>query len=46
VTLTPAAEGSTRLSVAVTSNVDNIYALFRSPGRRITDAFKRALLDT
>jgi len=44
VTLTPAAEGSTQLAVAVTSNVDNIYALFRSPGRRIMDVFKDALL--
>lgn len=44
VALAPAAEGSTRLSVSVTSNVDNVYALFRSPGRRIMDAFKGALL--
>jgi hypothetical protein len=43
VTLTPADQGSTQLTVVATSNVDNIYALFRSPGRRIMDAFKGAL---
>jgi hypothetical protein len=38
VALTPAAEGSTRLSVSVTSSVDNVYALFRSPAGGITGA--------
>lgn len=43
VTLRSAGQDSTQLSVLITSNVDNIYALFRSPGRKILDAFKGAL---
>lgn len=42
-TLTPVGQDSTELKVVITSNVDNVYALFRSPGRRIMDAFKGAL---
>jgi hypothetical protein len=43
ITLLPVSEGQTNITVAVTSNVDNIYALFRSPGRKILEAFKEGL---
>jgi hypothetical protein len=39
ITLTP--EGSdTRLTIAITAAVDNIYAIFRSPGKHILKIFK------
>lgn len=43
ITLSPVSEGETRITVVVTSNVDNIYALFRSPGRKILEVFKEGL---
>lgn len=32
-----------RIVLTAKANVDNIYALFRSPGRRIIDTFKTSL---
>lgn len=44
ITLLP--EGrSTRLDVVATANVDNLYALFRSPTRKILNTFKSGLSD-
>ncbi|MDR0964191.1 MAG: hypothetical protein LBM60_06220 [Clostridium sp.] len=44
VTLTPSAAGNrTDLIVKSTANVDNIYALFKSPNKVILDAFKSGL---
>jgi hypothetical protein len=43
ITLLPASEGQTKITVVVTSNIDNVYALFRSPGRKILEAFKEGL---
>lgn len=43
ITLLPVSEGQTKVTVVVTSNVDNIYALFRSPGTKILEAFKEGL---
>jgi hypothetical protein len=43
VTLSPVSEGETQITVVVTSNVDNIYALFRSPGKKILEVFKEEL---
>ena len=42
VTLTPVA-GGTELAMRSTGNVDNIYALFKSPNQRILEAFKSNL---
>ncbi len=42
VTLRPAA-GGTELAMRATGNVDNIYALFRSPNQKILQAFKSHL---
>jgi hypothetical protein len=44
ITLLPVDEGQTKINVVVTSNVDNIYALFRSPGAKILGAFKEGLI--
>jgi len=43
VTLLPEREGSTKLTARATANVDNIFALFRSPGRAILERFKANL---
>lgn len=42
VTLTPE-DGNTALAIRATANVDNIYALFRSPTKTILAKFKSAL---
>jgi len=43
ITLLPEGESASRITAVVTSNVDNIYALFRSPGMKILEAFKEGL---
>jgi hypothetical protein len=43
ITLLPASAEQTTVTVVATSNVDNIYALFRSPGAKILEAFKEPL---
>lgn len=43
VTLLPDGE-STRIQLVATGNVDNVYALFRSPSKKILDEFKSELL--
>lgn len=43
VTLLPEGEG-TRIQLDATGNVDNIYALFRSPSKKILEVFKSELL--
>lgn len=43
ITLLLAGERETKIAVVATSNVDNVYALFRSPGRKILEAFKEGL---
>ena len=42
VTLTPAGS-DTKITVVSTANVDNIYALFKSPNKAILSAFKDCL---
>jgi hypothetical protein len=37
-------EDQTRLHLIATGNVDNIYALFRSPSRNILDEFKAGIV--
>jgi Uncharacterised protein family UPF0547 len=43
VTLTPDGPAQTRIAATATANVDNVFALFKSPGRRIIDEFKSGL---
>lgn len=43
VTLLPDGD-STKIVAKATANVDNIYALFKSPGKAILDAFKGNLV--
>lgn len=43
ITLRPTERGATEMHVSVTANVDNIYALFRSPTKKILNAFKSGL---
>lgn len=42
VTLTPEAAG-TRIVALATGNVDNAFALFKSPGKTILERFKQAI---
>lgn len=44
ITLIPEGEISTRIHLRAVGNVDNIYALFRSPSMQILKAFKSELL--
>lgn len=37
------ADDATEMHLAVTANVDNLYAFFRSPTRKILDVFKAGL---
>lgn len=43
VTLLPEGDEQTRITLVATGNVDNVYALFRSPSRAILKTFKSAL---
>jgi hypothetical protein len=43
VTLLPSGDSSTAITMQATANVDNIYALFASPGRKIITRFKEGL---
>jgi hypothetical protein len=43
VSLMPAGPSATQVTAKATANVDNIYAAFRSPGRKILEEFKAAL---
>src|ERR1044071_7743555 len=43
VTLTPEGERRTRIAMSATGNVDNVFAIFSSPGRKILDRFKQGL---
>jgi hypothetical protein len=45
ITLTPEAGSheSTRLQLVATGNVDNIFALFRSPSKKILEEFKNGI---
>jgi hypothetical protein len=43
VALLPEGDTATRLNAAATANVDNIFALFGSPGKKIIAAFKAGL---
>ena len=43
VTLLPAGPSATQITAKATANVDNVYAVFRSPGRKILEEFKTAL---
>ena len=45
ITLVPRDSGQTEMRLVVTANVDNLYALFRSPTRKILQAFKAGLLE-
>lgn len=44
VTLTPEGSSRTRLTLTGTANVDNIFAMFGSPGQKVIDRFKAELL--
>jgi hypothetical protein len=43
VTLVPEGDGNTKINACATANVDNVFALFKSPGRAIVGAFKSNL---
>ncbi|SRR6266540_413158 len=43
VTLRPEGDTSTRIDVEAHANIDNLFALFKSPGRTIINEFKRGL---
>ena len=43
VTLMPVGPTTTQITAKATANVDNLYAAFRSPGRKIIEEFKAAL---
>ena len=43
VTLLPAGAEATQVTAKASANADNIYAVFRSPGRKILEDFKSAL---
>lgn len=43
ITLTSVTPSVTKVALHTTANVDNIYALFRSPVDKIADAFKSSL---
>lgn len=42
-TLRPAGTDQTEIAASATANVDNVYALFRSPGQKIIQEFKSGL---
>ena len=42
ISLLEASEGRTHLRIFVSANIDNIYALFVSPGKKIAEKFKVA----
>ncbi len=43
VTLLPEGAGHTRIQMKATAHVDNIFALFRSPTRKLLERFKAGL---
>jgi hypothetical protein len=43
VTLVPEGDSETRIIARATANIDNVFSLFRSPGRAILDQFKGSL---
>ena len=43
ITLTPHSEKDTNIFIKATSNVDNIFALFKSPNKTIIEKFKKGL---
>jgi hypothetical protein len=43
ISLLPSGDAATAVQVAATANVDNVFALFKSPGRKIVDEFKAGL---
>jgi hypothetical protein len=43
ITLRPVDADATEIHLAVTANVDNLYALFRSPTKKILETFKSGL---
>jgi hypothetical protein len=45
VELLPSGDEATTLQMTATANVDNVFALFKSPGRRILEEFKTGLRD-
>ncbi len=40
ITLLPDGDASTKINARATANVDNVFAAFGSPGRKILDRFK------
>jgi hypothetical protein len=42
-TLTPNGDDRTTIVATATANADNVFALFKSPGRKILDAFKSGM---
>lgn len=45
ITLRPHGDGSTELHARATANVDNVFALFRSPTKHILESFKSGLTE-
>ena len=43
ITLKPHSQKNTNILIKATSNVDNIYALFKSPNKTIIEKFKKGL---
>ena len=43
ITLLPEGDAQTRMNLKATANVDNVYAVFRSPGKKILETFKTGL---
>lgn len=43
ITLLPEGDSSTKINARATANVDNVFAAFGSPGRKILDRFKAGI---
>lgn len=43
VTLLPEGAGTTGINARATANIDNVFAAFGSPGRKILDRFKQGI---
>jgi hypothetical protein len=46
ITLVPEGTGATKINAKATANVDNVFAAFGSPGRKIIDRFKQGIAGT
>jgi hypothetical protein len=46
VTLVPEGADATKINAKATANIDNLFAAFSSPGRKIIDRFKQGIAST